>query len=169
MIRAIKTVSLDASGNISTQVRIQDVENEARYVYLQALFTEVRVESLKSTFYPSTAIRTTNIQLGVLFAAVVHNDYTALQVLNDQLRQVSNAKFSCMAAPKPVTQVWRITPGDAEEENFYSCQGTSIAKLIPRSLGGVVFWCDGPVSAAATYIGDIVSEWQLTYRGSRAA
>jgi hypothetical protein len=167
LVRAVDRLSLDASGNISFQKRVRNVESENKYVRLADLFTEVKVLSLKCTFVPSTAIRNTTLAMGTLMTAVVHDDYTNLQSIGDLIAQVPNVKLHCMANPKIITKVWHHTPQDSDENTFYNCGGTSIGPVIPTSLGGIIFWCDGPIAAAGTYVGDVISEYSLLYRGMR--
>jgi hypothetical protein len=167
LIRAVDRISLDASGNISSFLLVRNCELQNKYLRLFDMFTEVKVLALKVTYVPSTVIRNTSLAMGALFTSVRHDDYTSLQTIGDTLVQTPNVKVHCMADPKPITVTWHKTPGDAEEDIFYNAGGTSIGHIIPRDLGGVVFWSDGPVASAGTYIGDIYSEWSLLYRGMR--
>ena len=169
LVRSIVRISLDVSGNISYFARVQDCELDLKFTRLTSLFTEVKVLSMKATLIPTTAIRNTNLQLGALFVAVVHEDYTALQSIGDLVREIPNVTYHPMPDTKPLVKTWHITPGDASEEEFYSSQGTTISRIIPASLGGILFWCDGPVGSTGTYVCDIILEWMLLYRGMRCA
>lgn len=100
-------------------------------------------------------------------AAVVHEDYTSLSTIGDNLLQIPNVSLHVFPALTSLTKTWNVTPGDASEQDFYSCQGTSITRIIPSSLGGIIFWADGPVSAVGTYVGDIITTYTLLYRGMR--
>lgn len=167
LIRRVVRVNLDVSGNISVFLRIRDIELENKYVRLSELFTEVKILSMKATLVPSTQLRNSALGLGTLMSAVVHDDYTGLQLIGDQLLQIPNVKIHVLASFLPCTQVWHRTKGDASEEEFYSCQGTSLSPVLPSSLGGIVFWADGPVVAAGTYVCDIILEYHALFRGMR--
>jgi hypothetical protein len=146
---------------------VRDCEFENKYLRFFLLFSEVKIISFKVTFVPSTIIRNTSMALGSLFASVRHEDYTSFQSIGDSIIQAPNISVHSMASPGPITKVWHYTKGDAEEDNFYNAGGTSIGRIIPASLGGIAFWCDGPVAQVGSYIGDFLVEWHLMYRGMR--
>jgi hypothetical protein len=167
LIRSVDRINLDVSGNVSVFKRVRDCELENKYLRLFDLFSEVKVLRMSVTFVPSTVIRNAAIALGTLWTGVAHEDLTSLQSLADSVINIPNVAYHCMAEATPITKVWNITPGDADEETFYNAGGTSIGRIIPAQLGGVFFWSDGPVVQAGTYIGDVYTEWRLLYRGMR--
>jgi hypothetical protein len=167
LIRAIDRYNLDLSGNISFFKRVRDCELENKYLRLAVLFSEVKVLSMRTTLVAASSLRTTSLGLGTLFCGVAHEDLTTLQSLGDQVINIPNVKMHCMANPNMIKQVWHHTPSDSDEQTFYNAGGTSIARVIPSSLGGIFFWCDGPVSQAGVYVCDFVTEYTLLYRGMR--
>lgn len=167
VLRNVYSVSLDVNGNFSVQYNVRAVEFQTRYVTYGGIYLESRVRKMTATYYPSTACRNVNLTSAVIMAAPFHADYASAVGISDGLENANGLKFHAFASDKPFKVTWKADMSDAEENEYRAANGTSVQPVMPASLGGVAFWSDGPVAQVGLFIGNVIVEWTVEYRGIR--
>lgn len=162
------SVNLDTSGNISRMIYVADVELDPKYAKLQNLYAEVKVLSMTLSWRPSSAMQNPALIMGTFFMCTVHHDYAGQQSLSaNQLCEIPSAKLFPASEIKTRSITWRYNSADGPEDTYYSSMGNVITSYIPKSLGGIIIFSDGPVPFYGTTAGEYSVKWELSLRSPR--
>lgn len=163
-LRFYDNIDLDVSGNISVGIKVNDVENNSGYPsYVHALFGEIRILSVKVRFVANSALVYGQIGMTALYMTPYHTDVPSSMNSATAAETIQTRIYS-VADPSIKEMRWVADLGNSDEASFYPTTGNSLSHVIPAGLGGIYVYSDGPVSAAGTSVGTILTTWKCEVR-----
>jgi len=153
----------DAGGNLSVKLSCTGYLNTTQNIQFRQCFREIKVLKYSVTFFPSGNIMadtTGNKNVyGCLFMAPYHG-IAPSTLSTTSIQSIPECRMFTFNDSRPKKCTWYRKKFDGAEDQFVES-----ALAHPEQLGGIALWSNGPTSAAGTFIGEFVQEWQVVYRG----
>jgi hypothetical protein len=159
---------LDGSGNVNLLYPVRLLEDMSEYDSSLAIpYEEVRVEKFNIKFIPNSYFKYAEVNFGPVMLTTFHRELPASMSMASLINYQATKTHPPLKDTYSIT--WHFQRSSPLECEFVSARGNSTTHYIPLTLGGITMYIDGPSSEAGKYVGTVIREYTVLFRGLRTS